>query len=140
MDSSAIFGMRTLLITVYFWTALSKYNSSFLSGAVFESIIIKYYTGSFFYSEPSPDMRSVLKLLSMAAIVFELALSLALLFKWTRRYAIFCGISMHIGLMVVLPVSHFSFIMISSYLLFFDQEAIEQARARLLGVPVSASG
>ena len=137
VDSPAIFGMRLLLITVYFWTAFSKCNSAFLSGAVFETILIKNYFGSFYYSGARPELLSFYSSMALFAVVFEFALAFALLFKRTKRYAIFCGISMHVAFLITLPVFHFSFIMISSYFLFFDQNAIEQAKIKLLGTPAT---
>lgn len=135
LDSPAIFGMRTLLITVYFWTALSKCNSDFLSGTVIQTILIKNYLGSFYSSGVLTEMHVLPKMVSIFTVVFEFCLALGLTFKRTRRYAVYCGISMHIAFLLTLPVFHFSFIMISSYLLFVDQEAVEQAKERLLGNP-----
>jgi len=140
VDSPAIFGMRLLLITVYFWTAFSKCNPTFLSGAVFESILVKSYFGSFYYAGTRPELLRLYSSMAWFIVVFEFALAFALLFKRTRRFAIFCGISMHAVFLTILPVYHFSFILVSSYLIFVDQNTIERSRARLMGLPTAVSG
>lgn len=133
VQAPSIFAMRTLLVTVYFWTALSKCNSAFLDGFVFETIILKNYTGSFFF-DLSPATTAFLKALSLITVILEFALTAGLVFRRSRPYAVVAGLGLHFIFVVVLPVSTFSYVMAMTYLLFINQKTIDHDRARILGL------
>jgi hypothetical protein len=113
VKSRGAFLFQILVISVYFWTAVSKLTVDFTSGVVFEAISIRYYIGHLDYD---PAIRPLMKVFAWVVIFSEFSLALGLSFIRTRTYALFAGSFFHLTAMCVLPVMPFSQLMIVLYL------------------------
>ncbi len=71
--------------------------------------------------------RSSVKCLMITTMVLEFALPALLIFDHTRIFGCVMGISMHLGFTLLFPatLAHFSLIVLSSYLLFFDPASLQ---------------
>ncbi|MDA2807276.1 HTTM domain-containing protein [Nocardiopsis suaedae] len=89
---------RTQVCTVYFFTALSKINSSFLSGAV---LTWSAGTPGALLSVPWEIVPEYIPtLLALAAITSELAIAVLLPSKRTFKYACLLGLGLHGSIML----------------------------------------
>lgn len=121
--------MTLTLSSVYFFTAIHKMNSAFLSGDVvirtFELVNQskrRYF--DFWKIEKllkSQDFRHWIAILMYATIALELALPFLL---YSNNYKILgctLGFFMHLGFTIMFPATllHFSLLSLASYILFF---------------------
>lgn len=122
-ERGPLWGQRLLCLlvsTIYVWSAIDKLSPAFLSGARLEQIYLHYYATAL---PESAIFHVAFVLLAWTTIALELFLAVGLWLPATRRYALAAGMSFHIGLYVLLPVSTFSALMILLYLTFLDPDS-----------------
>lgn len=115
---------------VYFFSAIDKTTLRFLSGDHLRGIFAVYYTGS----EPVelPGYAFVLALASIAVVVLEYVLPIALFVGRWQRWCIPIGLVLHALFYVFLPVGTFSLTMVVLYLAYLDPAVVHEAIDRLV--------
>jgi hypothetical protein len=119
------------LTAVYFWGAVDKLNPGWLRGDKFEAHLLDYV----FDSDPPavPGWRTMVILASLGTVALELALSIGLWFRRSRRWLIPAGVALHILIYVTLPVRIFSVLSVLLYLAFIDPDEVHRTIDRLSG-------
>jgi hypothetical protein len=59
-----------------------------------------------------PWFHDVSVLMAWVAVTFELALAFGLIFRRTRKYVVFLGFALHIGILFYFAVTYFSMLML----------------------------
>jgi hypothetical protein len=120
--------LKAQLTIVYVFAAAAKINESFLSGTeLYTSTVQRWFWTHFIPYDPAP---SVLIPVSVFAICAEAFLAAALWFRRTRWIALVVGVGFHLGMLVlmaggllsVLRLAIFGFLMLALYIPFFADE------------------
>lgn len=119
------FLIRVLVSSLYAWTAVAKLTPDYLSGEVFAT----------FMRDDVMLPAAWLIVLAVASIGTELALAVALWFPRLRFVAIAAGVTLHLGMVVLLsdpaPLIPFAWLMFAGYLAFAWQPTrVEQVATR----------
>ncbi len=133
-ESGRLWGTRLIGLQVsalYFWTAVDKTNWAFLSGQRLEQIMVWHHSGSVI----EPLVMSPLFLVgaSVAVVVAEYALAVAIHVRRLQPLAIPAALAMHAGFYMLLPVETYSITMIALYLVIVDADALHRFLDRLQG-------
>lgn len=126
-EHGTLWGARLMglqLSALYFWTAFDKTNIAFLSGERLEQIMLWHHSGrplEFLWQDPA-----VLASLSVAVVVLEYALAVAIHVPRWQAPAITVAIGFHALLYVLVPVSTFSVTMIALFIVVLPPEAIDR--------------
>lgn len=112
--------MQVLVCAIYFSTTFGKLNHGWLSGRMMEVLEANdHFRGPF---APTLWAMSGPKLVSHFTLWAEGICSFGLCFPQTRLLAAFSGVMLHTGIDMMMPVTTFSYQMMSSYVLFLDPE------------------
>ena len=131
-EHGALWGQRLIALqmsALYFWTAIDKTDMAFLSGQRLEQIFVWSYSGRAL--EILLAFPLLLAAMSIAVVVVEYFLAVAIL---TRRYlkpALVLGLSMHALFYLMLPVSTYSATMMLLYLALVDPEDVRRFTDRM---------
>jgi hypothetical protein len=93
---------------------------------------IHYTTGQNVYGRifdvyPLPaNFDWVLTLITYATLFWEIGFAFLLLNRATRRVALLLGIAMHLGILALMEVGPFSWMMLATYVAFLDPHAVSQ--------------
>jgi hypothetical protein len=123
--------MQVQISIVYFFAGLSKLYPVYLGGSV-----LAHQLEPALIPRVGPAVAGLLlapramQLASWATVVLELSLPFALWCRRTRPVAIVAGCVLHAAVAWVLDVYTFSLVMIASYLLFLDPEALPRMARR----------
>jgi hypothetical protein len=104
--------IQVQICIVYFFAGLHKLHAHYLEGHVLRSLL------------PGGQSDALLTGAAWATVVLELALPFGLWFKHTRAASMLVGIVFHATIAWTLDIRVFSYVMIASYLLFLDPEAL----------------
>jgi len=134
----SFWGQRVIAYNValiYFTTVWLKWD-----GDKWRHLIATYYPERLaeFYRFPYPDFIKSLwmaRVATLGTILVEFSLGTLVFFKPTRKYAILGGVLMHVYIEYTMNIPLFSFLMITTYVIFFEGEEIsgffERAGLRL---------
>jgi hypothetical protein len=111
------------ICSVYFIAGLDKIASeSWRSGEAIAYISKLRYMVAPGFADSFPTNAGVKMTLSWIVIVFELAFSILVWFKQTRRWILLFGVVFHLTIFFILSLSDFGLVMILSYLIFLTDE------------------
>ena len=131
----ALYGQRLVefnVALIYFTTVWSKtFGPTWLNGTA------TWYTSHLreFYRFPVPGFLSAMpfvRLSTYGTIVAEFSMATLVFFRPLRKYVLMLGITLHAFIEYAMNIPLFSFLMISSYVCFFDGEEVA-AYCRRLG-------
>ena len=113
--------VQVLVCTVYISSFLWKLNTAWFDGDILR---ILEGTGSLhgsliFWARDLVGYRT----LSVTALLLEGLVPLMIVFKPTRRWAILCGIALHVGIDLVVDVGTFGYQMLALYVVFLFPRA-----------------
>jgi hypothetical protein len=80
----------------------------------------------------SPGGAWLLKAATQATLAWELGFPLLMLNRWTRLAALAFGVAVHLGIVLLLQIHWFGWIMIASYLAFIPEEWFETGEKYLM--------
>jgi hypothetical protein len=122
--------MRLQLMVIYWHTAVFKIpDEAWIQGEVLADYLMSTYAR--FPSAKVLVLEPVLKLITWASLVGEIALPFLLLFQKTRPWAIVLGFLFHLGIFVLSKsLLLFCLVMVPPYIAFLDPQTIAWFQAR----------
>lgn len=133
-EHGMLWGQRLIalqLSALYFWTAVDKTDWAFVSGQRLEQTFVWIHSGR--PLEFLLDWPVVMALASIAVLVVEYWLAVAILMPKWRKAAIFIGLTMHASFYVLLPVNTYSITVMVLYLALLDPRMVHDFIDRMLG-------
>ena len=118
-----LFGLQ--LSTIYFWSAVDKSGSAFLSGERLEQVMIWHHAGR----PLAPILLSpvFLTAASIAVVAAEYFLTFAIHIKRLVTVALILGAGLHAVFYLLVPVETFSVTMVALYLAVLDPGKVDRA-------------
>ena len=126
---------QVFIASIYLTAALTKLTSFWLSGTVLREALFFYQPvyGRWF----GWDSPWLFRVGAAATVAGELTMALGLWNYRTRRFAIPLGVALHVGIELLLPVRFFSYLMVTSYVLFVSPPTARWLRDRLRRLPAA---
>jgi hypothetical protein len=117
-----LFGLQ--LSAIYFWSAVDKSGSAFLSGERLEQVMIWHHAG-----RPLAPilLSSVILTASIAVVAAEYFLTFAIHIKRLVTAALILGVGLHAVFYLLVPVETFSVTMVALYLAVLDPGKVDRA-------------
>lgn len=99
------------IAAIYFWAGQDKTDAAWFNGERMEHYFMFFYGGSdtLVYR---PYVHDISVMMAWTTTVFELALAFGLIFRRTRKYVVFLGFALHIGILFYFAVTYFSMLML----------------------------
>ncbi len=129
-----LWGQRLIalqLSALYFWTAVDKTDWAFVSGQRLEQTFVWIHSGRAL--EFLLDWPVLMAVASIAVLVVEYWLAVAILMKKWRTVAICVGLTMHASFYLLLPVNTYSITVMVLYLALLDPRSVHDFMDRMTG-------
>lgn len=119
------------VVAVYFWSAVDKTTLSWISGERLQQVFWWQYSGRLLFGALTNDYVTII--LSVAVLVIEYLIALAILIRRFQPVAIPVAMILHVMLYLFVPVMTFSGTMILLYLAVIDADDTNRVIERLMG-------
>ncbi len=133
-EYGVLWGQRLIalqLSALYFWTAVDKTDWAFVSGQRLEQTFVWVHSGRAL--EVFLDWPIMLAAASVAVLVVEYWLAVAILMARWRKAAILVGLTMHATFYLLLPVNTYSITVMVLYLALLDPRSVHDFIDRMTG-------
>lgn len=137
-EYGALWGQRLIalqLSALYFWTAVDKTDWAFVSGQRLEQTFVWVHSGRAL--EVFLDWPILLAAASIAVLVVEYWLAVAILMARWRKAALLVGLTMHATFYLLLPVNTYSITVMVLYLALLDPRSVHDFIDRMTGQRVA---
>ena len=121
------FAIMIQICIIYFFAGIHK-----LQGELWRDGTALYYilnSDDFSPTELNKSITNsllVVKLITWFTILFQLTFPIMIWFNRTKKTYIYLGITLHLGIFLIMKIDNFSFVMISCYAIFFSNEYYEK--------------
>ena len=125
--------IRFQLALIYFTSGMHKlFGSMWRDGSAVHYTTAHNIFGRVFHVYPlPPSLDWMLTALTYGTVLWELFFPVLLLCRPTRRFAIASGIAMHLGILMMMEVGPFTWMMLASYVAFLDPKTTRRVLALL---------
>lgn len=120
-----LFLIRFQVCVIYFTTGLLKLQGTYwLNGNALSLALVNptYAKFNLYFLRNIPGMRLFLKICSWITLAWEVLFPVLILNKWSRYIAIGIGLVVHLGIILLMKIHWFGYLMIATYISFLPVE------------------
>jgi uncharacterized membrane protein YphA (DoxX/SURF4 family) len=122
--------IRVQIALIYLSSGLWKlFNEQWRDGSAVHYVLNNNVYQRFRLQVP-PGLDWLTTLLTYGVLFWEISFGLMILYRPTRRIAIIVGVLMHLGMLTMIEIGPFGWVMLASYVSFLEPERVPSLPAR----------